>query len=209
MKRGFLNSPFFYSPFWSKCRDHLFAYRTFYIILLICGLAGFGFGLGGATVYTHRVTIIELSDGYIMGIMNGTLNGGSLFWSRILSLLGLLALVLFFSLHRYFIPLHFVIVIYRGFLTGFKIMLLIGMYGITGVFSSLLFVLPFETVFFIGLSFIIVCAADRSLCLGGRAYFKAEPEFRKLLIRILPAIIFILIFCILEAIFIPIFVGVL
>jgi len=87
-------------------------------------------------------------------------------------------------------------------------MLLIGIYGITGFFNALFFVLPFEIVFFICISFTMVCAIDRCLLFGrpGRS-FRSEPEFTKLLMRILPAAAVMIVFCILEAILVPVLIG--
>lgn len=213
MRRARFNNFFLYHPFWQKCRVHLFTYRVFYIVILICGLAGFGLGLGGAAAYTRkaysfRFMAAGFGDGYIVGIINGTFNGGRLFWSRILSMLALFALALFFGLHRFMVPLHFAVAVYRGFLTGFKVMLLIGIYGITGFFNALIFILPFEIVFFIGLSFVAVCAIDRCLIFRRGGAYRGSPEFSSLVIRVWPAAALILIFSILEAILIPIFVGI-
>ena len=141
---------------------------------------------------------IGFGDGYLLGILNGTFNGGRLFWSRILSMLAIFALALCFGLHRFFMPFHFIIVIYRGFLAGFKIAYLVGIYGVTGFFNAIIFILPFETVFFISLSFVTVCAIDRC---------RAASEFRGLFIRILPSLCAVIAFSILEAILIPAFIG--
>ena len=142
-----------------------------------------------------------------MGIMNGTLTGGTLFWSRVSAMLGLFILALILGLHRYLIPLHFVLILYRAFLAGFKIMLLIGLYGVTGFFNALFFVLPFETVFFVSLSFVMVCSIDRCLLFGRGRSFRADSEFIGLLIRICPAVAVTLVFCVLEAILIPVLIG--
>ncbi len=176
--------------------------------MFICGLAGFVSGLAGAAVYTRRVTIIEISDGYIMGMINGTLNGGSIFWSRLLSALGIFALIILFGLHRYMRPCYFVLIIFRSFLAGFKIMLLIGIYGITGVFSAVVFVLPFEAVFFVSISYCSVCAIDRCAIYGRSGVpFRGSDGITRLLIQIWPAAAAILIFSVIEAIFVPIFIG--
>lgn len=213
LKRRRFRDYFFYNTFWQKCRGHLSAYRLFYLIILICGLAGFGLGIGGAAAYTRkaysfRFMLAGFGDGYIVGIINGTFNGGRLFWSRILAMLALFVLVLCFGLHRFMLPLHFILVIYRGFLTGFKVMLLIGTYGVAGFFNAIIFILPFETVFFVSLSFVMVCAIDRCLIFNRNSPYRGSPEFTALLVRVCPAACVILAFSILEAILIPVFIGV-
>lgn len=209
MRRGRFRNPFVFGALWQRCKEHIFLFKTFYIIIIICGVGAFALGIAGASVYAHRVTIIEISDGYILGMINGTLNGGSLFWSRMLSMIGMFALVLLFGLHRYMTPLHFLVIIYRAFLTGFKAMLLISIYGITGVFSALVFVVPFETVFFISISFVITCNIDRCLIYGRSGVpFRGRDGFTGLLHRIWPAAAAIVIFSIIEAILIPVFIGI-
>jgi len=107
------------------------------------------------------------------------------------------SLILLFGLHRYMIPLHFLAVIYRGFLAGYKIALLTGLYGAGGFFNAVFFVLPFELVFFASLSFVTVCAIDRCLTFG---------KFGTLLVRILPGVCAVIVFAIFEAILIPSFI---
>ena len=192
-----------------SCKEHLITYKTIYTVILICGVGGFIIGIMGGAIYTRRTAIITITDGYIMRMTIGGIIGGSLFWSRILSLVGIFALMLLFSLHRYMMPLYCAMIVIRAFFAGFKIMLLIAVYNIAGFFGALIFILPFELIFFICVAYIAAHSIDRCLIYGKSGVpVRGRDGIIRILHRMIPATAVLLIFSIIEAILSPVFTGI-
>lgn len=157
--------------------------KTCFIIFIVC-LIGVLTGIFTAINYCNGVGEINFNDFSICQFLNGELGSLDLFFSRFLSYSVVIIIVSVCSFTVYLSPISFFVLTYRGYLLSLNVAIMVILYGISGIMTGLLIVLPCHLLSLIVIG-IYICVSNKKALLKkkyGTCYFKTWDKFLVVLI---------------------------
>jgi len=135
-----------------KIRDNKILIISFSLLFLI----GLFIGIFIRKSATINIYYIEYTENYYYGIFCQSQSVFSILFSRIINNLLFFSIIILLSLSIYLIPVHFIIIFYRGFILGVVCVIIFTTYSINGIFLTILVVVPQNiiTTFFLIISII-------------------------------------------------------
>lgn len=133
--------------------------------LFIVALIGILTGVFTAINYCNGATLVSFSNFSLNKFLSGQLGTLELFFSRFVSNLCVVGIVTVTSISVYIIPINFFLIAYRGYLLSLNVSIMVILYGVGGILTGLLVVLPCQLIalFIIG---VYICISN------SRAYSK-------------------------------------
>jgi len=152
MRNFFNNLSDFKDDMNRKIKDN----KLMFFILLIIYAAGLLTGIFLKKSSTVNIYYIEYSENYYYRIFSESESVFSLLFLRIINNLLFFSVTVLVSLTIYIMPLHFIIIFYRGFILGVVCVIIFTTYSINGIFLTILVVFPQNliTTFFLAVAII-------------------------------------------------------
>ena len=122
--------------------DHFSKYKPLYLLFLVVLLAGFVVGLISGGQKASLNDISYLPDRIWFGFLSNNITIMQLFFSRVLSLFGLMILGWILCFNKWLSLLNVLIVVYNAFILGATCSMLVGLFRFVGVLNVLLAYLP-------------------------------------------------------------------
>lgn len=128
-------------------------------LLIILSFVGILTGVFTAINYCNGETLINFNDFSLCQYLNGELGTLELFFSRFLSYSIVILIVSFSSLSIFLIPINFFLIAYRGYLLSLNVSIMVILYGIGGILTGLLIILPCQLLSLIVIG-MYICASN-------------------------------------------------
>lgn len=120
-------------------------------------------GVFSAVKYIQGETVIIFSDFGLKEFVAGNSGSGSMFFQRMGSISVVMLFLTVFSLHSSLFALGGVIIVYRTFLLGLNITFIIVLYGLGGIITGFLIILPLQLLMLVLMIMFFVMARDRCI----------------------------------------------
>lgn len=148
-----------------------------------------------------NASIADLSHYGLVSLEGGAIT--SSFFSRLLSLILVMALLLVFSLTKFCLPLAYLVLAYRTYLLGLNLTLMFILYGFPGIILSFLIALPCQLIclFVLSVYYIFLCDSLNGPCCVSRLNMRYRFKCFLFTLAVLFAI------CLVESLLIIIFNG--
>lgn len=140
-------------------------------ILLFLTVVGFLTGVFTAIKYLNGGQVFNFNDYGISEFANGNIATSSLFFKRLISYSCFLLILLICSLTAFLFPIGCFVIVYRSYLLGLNIAIMVALYGLGGILTALLIILPIQLLI-IAMSCLFFCMI-RNRCLIKKKYGKA------------------------------------
>lgn len=111
-------------------------------IFVLIFLAVLGILTGVFTALKSGISVYNSQDYNLFVFTNGNLFSFDIFFSRMLSHITVIAVISLGSLTIFLLPFSYLIYIYRTYLIGFNCTLLIVLFGFSGIFTSIVIIIP-------------------------------------------------------------------
>lgn len=111
-------------------------------IFVLIFLAVLGILTGVFTALKSGISVYNTQDYNLFVFTNGNLFSFDIFFSRMLSHITVIAVISLGSLTILLLPFSYLIYIYRAYLIGFNCTLLIVLFGFSGIFTSIVIIIP-------------------------------------------------------------------
>ena len=108
--------------------------------------AGIGLLTGIFVAFKCGITLSTLNDFNLHIYTSNELALFSYFFTRLASYILFLLLLFICSLTVYLVPVGLILIAYRTYLAGFNCILLLTLFGISGAFTSIIIILPFQLI---------------------------------------------------------------
>ena len=119
--------------------------KTCFFIFIVA-LIGVLTGVFTAINYCNGATLINFNDFSLCKYLAGELGSLELFFSRFLSYTTILLIVAFSSISVFILPVNFFLIAYRGYLLSLNVSIMVIMYGIGGIMTGLVIILPCQLI---------------------------------------------------------------
>lgn len=184
---------------------HILTHKVYYIIGGICFLLGLVTGIFSAIKYANLVEVAHISDSVLISFLAGKTSIFGLFFARIVSYLFLTITIILISGVFFLIPVTYIILLYKSFISALTISFLIVLYGFSGVLLTIFVILPSLLLFYLALIALISTCVRRCLMCRkyGAVYFSDQVYFFPLK-NIFAILLIMLVACIIEILFLPI-----
>lgn len=184
--------------------EHFSQYKWWYVLLAVFSVLGLIIGLITGFSIAPDATISKIPDSIFLNFIEGNSSIFGVFFARLFSIIAMFGLIFIFNFKPFLCFLNFIFLIYRGFVLGATISLLIILFNIGGVLNVIFIVIPCHLVMLIALiSWSSVCM---SFCFSTKMFGGCiiSKEFfcnNKSVIFVLAIICFIAVF--IEALLLP------
>ena len=168
--------------------------------LFLFSFIGILTGVFTAINYCNGATLINFNDFSLCQYLSGNLGSLNLFFSRFLSFSVILIITTITSFSVYLIPINFFLLAYRGYLLSLNVAIMVIMYGIGGIITGLVIILPCHllNLFLIG---IFMCCAMRKAIHKKKFGVCKEKNWDKFIILLICLLIINIIETLLLALF--------
>lgn len=147
--------------------------KTCFFIFIVA-LIGILTGVFTAINYCNGATLINFNDFSLCKYLSGELGSLELFFSRFFSYTVIILIVSLSSLSVFILPINFFLVAYRGYLLSLNVSIMVILYGVGGIMTGLLIILPCQLLSLFLISVYICVANNRAFMKKkyGRCDFK-------------------------------------
>ena len=147
--------------------------KTCFFIFIVA-LIGILTGVFTAINYCNGATLINFNDFSLCKYLSGELGSLELFFSRFFSYTVIILIVSLSSLSVFILPINFFLVAYRGYLLSLNVSIMVILYGVGGMMTGLLIILPCQLLSLFLISVYICVANNRAFMKKryGRCDFK-------------------------------------
>lgn len=128
-------------------------------LLIIVAFIGILTGVFTAINFCNGATLINFNDFSLCRYLNGELGTLELFFSRFLSYTVVILIVSITSFSVFLTPINFILIAYRGYLLSLNVSIMVILYGIGGIMTGLLIILPCQLLSLIVIG-IFICLAN-------------------------------------------------
>ena len=184
--------------------EHFACYKWWYLLFAVFSVLGLIIGLITGFKIAPDATVSNIPDSIFLSYIQGNVSAIGVFFSRLFSLAAITLLILISNLKPYLCFINVLYMIYRGFVIGATLALLIVLFNVGGVLNVVFIIIPCHcTTLFCLISFSAICAHYNfeNRYFGGCVF---SPKFfceKKIVLCVLGIIIFIAL--LLEAILLP------
>lgn len=140
-------------------------------ILCFFTLLGLLTGIFTAVKYLNGSELFNFNDYGITQFANGNIATTELFFKRFLSYTCFLLILLICSLAGFLLPIGCFVIVYRSYLLGLNITIIVVLYGLGGIFSAIIIILPIQLCMIL-IACLFYCMV-RNRCLIKKKYGKA------------------------------------
>jgi len=169
------------------------------IIFSIIFIAGLFLGIFIEKSSAVKIYYIEYTENYYYSVFSQSESAFSILFIRIGNNILFFSITILLSLSIYLVPLHFIIIFYRGFILGVVCVIIFSSYSINGIFLTVLVVIPQNIISTFFLILAIISSMENSqIFKRQRCYF----GFKSFLLNILLLYAFSLLGAVLELIII-------
>lgn len=117
------------------------------LTFLLCVIVGIVLGVIIALSTGDYVNLLNSNSKVLFEMINGTVEGSKLFWSKLISMIVPLLLIFVLNLNFYVGLVSFLFITYQSALFVMTFMAIISVFGVSGVFSAILIFLPLNVCF--------------------------------------------------------------
>ena len=190
-------------------RGHFRRYGLHYFFLCACFAAGVAIGCGTGASLTRTMTALDVNYVGMVRVLNVNMRFGTVFWNRLLVCAGFMLAVAFFGNFVFTLPFNYVLLILRGYLVGINFAVLITFFGVGGLISALVFVLPNQLILTCALCPLIAFSCSRRFQYRG---YRGRVDFLFCLREFYPhfacAFLIVMVLSVVEALILPMFTAV-
>lgn len=123
-------------------------------------------GIFSAVKFINGSITIIYSDFGIKEFIGGSIGTSAMFFQRFVSY-GVVVIVLCFcSMSKWLFPIGTIVIVYRSFLLGLNVTFIVVLYGVSGIITGLLIILPLQLLMLGLIVLFYVLARDRCLVAG-------------------------------------------
>lgn len=140
------------------------------IVLGFMILLGLLTGIFTAIKYANGAEILNFNDYGLTEYAKGNIASTEFFFKRMLSYSCFCLILLLCSFAGFLFPIGLFVVVYRSYLLGLNITLLLILYGLGGIFTAIIIILPFQLLMLV-LSCIFYCLV-RDRCINKKKFGK-------------------------------------
>lgn len=132
-------------------------------LLIIVAFIGILTGVFTAINYCNGATLINFNDFSLCRYLSGELGTLELFFSRFLSYTGVILIVSISSFTVFLIPINFFLIGYRGYLLSLNVSIMVILYGVGGIMTGLLIILPCQLLQLVVIAIYICLANNKAI----------------------------------------------
>lgn len=146
------------------CLSFLRVHKVRLCVMAFVLLVGFLTGIFTAIKYAGGSEILNFNDYGLSQFANGNIASSQLFFERLLSYTCFCLILLICSLASFLFPIGLFTIAFRAYLLGLNACLLVLLYGLGGILTSLVIILPAQLLMLM-LACIFYCIVrNRSIC---------------------------------------------
>lgn len=179
----------------------------YYFFVLIVAALGIGVGLYISLTGYKYTALLSSADRNMFAYITGTASYSSIFYSRLIDILICFLIVFLLTLIKHTAVLSYLFLGYQMTLIVLSSAAIISLYGISGIFNVILFVVPINLANFIALAFAMVVNLERATTLSKYRlkFFESFKENDYWFKQGLSVVLLVLI-CALNSLILPIFI---
>lgn len=132
-------------------------------LLIIIAFIGILTGVFTAINYCNGATLINFNDFSLCRYLQGELGTLQLFFSRFLSYTAIIVISFIVSFNIFLIPINFFLIAFRGYLLSLNVSIMVILYGINGILTGLLIILPCHIISLIVIGAFMCIANNRAI----------------------------------------------
>ena len=151
-------------------------YKWWYFTMLSCFAGGIIFGIFFSTAGVYEIGTWFSEDYFLIVFQKESL--ASILISRALNNFGIIIIMSICIISPYFIPLNYVVMIYRGYMLGVIMATLIGLYSVAGVLLIIFVLIPMQFCY----TFVFIMASVNGVRCSGRR--NAEPMYKVIMFAV-------------------------
>lgn len=131
--------------------EHFVHHKWWYILLVIFAVIGLIIGLVTGFTIAPDATVSKIPDSIFLNFLEGNVSIFGVFFSRIFSVMAMFGLIVITNFRPCICFLNLILLIYRGFIVGATLSLLIVLFNVGGILNVVFIVLPCHFTILFGL----------------------------------------------------------